>query len=45
MQFREALCMIQGKDPNEVVSQEEDQEEDVIPEPNYSNLGQIADEL
>ena len=41
--------MIQGRDPNEIASQEEEQEqeqeEDILPEPSQNNLKIIADEL
>jgi hypothetical protein len=36
---------LQGRDPNDVLSQDEQQEDDVLPEPNYDNLSVIADEL
>jgi hypothetical protein len=36
---------LQGRDPNDVLSQDEQQEDDVLPEPNYDNLSLIADEL
>ena len=42
---RESLCFLQGKDPNEIISQEDQAEEEILPEPNYDNLQVIAEEI
>ena len=42
---RESICFLQGKDPNEVMSQEEQVEEEVLPQPSYENLAYIAEEV
>lgn len=36
---------MQGKDPNELMSQDEAAEEEVLPQPSYDNLAFIAEEL
>jgi hypothetical protein len=42
--YREAICVIQGKDPNDGY-QTEIVEEDELPMPTYDNLGHIVEEL
>lgn len=44
-QFRESICSLQGRDPNELLSNEAQDEEDILPPPTYENIPTISEEL
>ena len=43
--YRESICLLQGRDPNEVISQDDQNDDDILPGPSYDNLHVIAEEL
>ena len=42
---RESICLLQGRDPNEVASQDEQNEDEILPSPSFENLPAISEEV